>query len=480
MKLRKNVRNKQYQINFRPIATLLIGLAFFSVVIFVTIMEASGGNRSTGNLIKNPAATITPKENTPIENGGNTILAIVKELDNVKQQVTLFDVDNQETIYLTFSGGSDIKDKYDQIISASQIKTGEMVDAVYQKETNKLIKMQISKRAWEYIGVSNLSINESSKIMKIADKKYKYTDEISILNGTEFTSVSELAVQDELTIRGYDEIIWSITVTRGHGTVTLEDYEAFLGDNLTIGYESMQQITEGLVVTVREGNFNLTVENGMFSATKNITVNRNQETVVSLSDLGPDLRVGNVTFEITPFGADLYIDGEITSYANSVELLYGKHKIEVSLGGYTTYQGTLDLNSAGKTLKIDLPEVNSGKSVDIIETQNPGTMNPGNQNSESGASNEDNGNDSNTPDMTPEEDPIVDRAHLIYVQKPVGASVYMDGTFMGIAPVSFEKVIGSRVITLILEGYETKSYTVDILDDKLDTYFSLPDLVKKE
>jgi hypothetical protein len=51
---------------------------------------------------------------------------------------------------------------------------------------------------------------------------------------------------------------------------------------------------------------------------------------------------------------------------------------------------------------------------------------------------------------------------------------------MGISPCSFSKVIGTHVLTFIEEGYETMSYTVDVLNDNLDTYFNMPDLVKKE
>lgn len=76
-----------------------------------------------------------------------------------------------------------------------------------------------------------------------------------------------------------------------------------------------------------------------------------------------------------------------------------------------------------------------------------------------------------------EEDPIVDSERLIYIQKPVGASVYLNGEFKGVSPGSFQKVIGSHVLTFIKKGYQTKSYTIDIADDGLDTYISLPDLI---
>ena len=63
--------------------------------------------------------------------------------------------------------------------------------------------------------------------------------------------MEDLAIQDELTIRGIDKTIWSVIVTKGHGTVKLKDYEAFLG-SITVGYEAVQEITEDMTITVRE------------------------------------------------------------------------------------------------------------------------------------------------------------------------------------------------------------------------------------
>ena len=148
------------------------------------------------------------------------------------------------------------------------------------------MKMRISKKAWEYIDVSNLSIDRDMKIMKVGPKKYKYTDDIVILDGENFISVDGLKEQDLLTLRGENEVIWSVTVNKGHGTVRLIDTEGFLGGHVTVGYEAMQEIAENMVITVREGNYNLTVENGKYSATKNVTITRNEETVVSLEGLG--------------------------------------------------------------------------------------------------------------------------------------------------------------------------------------------------
>jgi hypothetical protein len=266
----------------------------------------------------------------------------------------------------------------------------------------------------------------------------------------------------------------------------LEDYDPFLGANITIGYESMQQITEDMNITVREGTFNLTVENGQFSATKSIRVYRNKTTFVSLSDLGPGApQLGEVTFEITPFGADLTIDNEITSYANPVELLYGDHKLKVSLGGYITYEGILNVDSAGKTIRIDLQESTSNGQAQVSETDSSSVA-PGTSDTQTGGTDPATGSDSTTgTDITDEGDSTtgnytgdakVDTGHKIYVQKPLGASVYIDGEYMCTSPGSFNKIIGSHVITFIKDGYKTMSYTIEVGDDGLDTYFTFPDL----
>lgn len=479
---------KQHKVSIRPIASLLIGLTFFSVILLVTMF--SGGKKPAGKVILDNAQ----KGNQASESSSSgaydsEMLAVVKEIEGIGKQITLFDTDSQETVTLTYTGGSNIIDKYGQIISISQIPVGVMVDVGYQKDTGKLMKMQISTKAWEYIGVHNQTINLTDRVMKLATTRYKYTDNVIILDEGTLIPISNLSEQDELTIRGYEENIWSIIVTKGHGTLKLEDYEAFLGANITVGYEATQQITEDMAITVGEGNFNLTVENGEFSAVKNIMIHRNQETIVSLGDLGPKAeKMGRITFEISPFGADLMIDGVLSPYANPIELTYGEHEIEVSLGGYTTYSGILNVAEAGRIMRIDLPETASGGEVNVISEENTGT--DGSVGTDTGSSTTDTGNtdtgnsetdtvntDTGATDMGTTDagsgEAVIDKDHLIYVQNPAGASVYVNGEFKGISPVSFAKVIGNQIFTFIKDGYETTSSTINVLDDGKDTYISM-------
>ncbi|HWT26584.1 MAG TPA: hypothetical protein VN131_01470, partial [Mobilitalea sp.] len=326
---------EQNKAGFRPITSLLIGLAFLTVVLIVTMLNASrdmAPSTGTQNDLSQGGVSATPEALYDSE-----LLGVVKGIDETNQLVTVFDIKTGQDVILNYTGGSDIQDKYGQIITMSQMPIGSMVDVGYSKDDEKLVKMHISNKAWVYADVNNLNIDQDKHIMQVADTKYKYSDNIQVFNEDKLIPVSDLAEQDVLTLWGYDQTVWSITVVKGHGTVKLADYDAFLDGNVTVGYEAMQQITDDTLITVREGNYNLTVENGDFSATKNVTVTRGKETVVSLADLGPEaVKKGKITFDITPFGADLFVDGELTSYANPIELPYGDHDIKVSLGGYTT------------------------------------------------------------------------------------------------------------------------------------------------
>lgn len=490
MALSTQEQKNKSQIHTRPILSLLIGLTFITFILIIALSEAGkngkGGVKKTSSNYENHdinSINGNVKDNTK----GISTTAVVLEADKTSRMIRLFDINKREEISLSYTGGSNILDKYGQVISIDRVERGLIVDINYQSSNNRLTDLIFSDKAWEYIGVNNLSIYPNEKTIKIGRSNYTYEgDEPYVIDYDRIIRLEDLAVQDELTVRGINETIWSIIVTKGHGKVIVKDYEAFLGGSITVGYEAVSPVTDNMVFTVREGSYNLTIENEEYSGTKNITVNRNEETVVSVGDLGPEpIKYGNITFEIMPFGADLYIDNELRTYAGPIELPYGEHSIEVSLGGYSTYRGNINVDYASKKIMINLPELHSRENVSIVEWDNSlGTEVEDSDYVHYNDWDNESNNDHDTPEHIDniaentdyEDDPVVDNERQIYIQKPSGASVYLNGEFKGVSPGSFRKVIGSHVITFIKKGYKTKSYTIDIADDGLDTYISLPDL----
>ena len=70
--------------------------------------------------------------------------------------------------------------------------------------------------------------------------------------------------------------------------------------------------------------------------------------------------------------------------------------------------------------------------------------------------------------------------YKVYIDAPDGVEAYLDGSYVGVTPVSFNKVPGSYVVTLRKSGYQPRSYTLQIDDEKKDVNYSFTDLVKLE
>lgn len=394
---------------------------------------------------------------------------------------------------LDFNGGTNIVDKYQQVISAGQLTIGDMLDAYYDKDTYQLTKLQISTVAWEYKGVVNWSMDDAGKILKIADTKYKYTSDLVIIAHDNFLSTKDLDETDELIVKGYDREIWSIIVSQGHGSLKLEDYDDFIGGTAYIGNNEILTIVPDMVITAQEGTYDVTLEKGSLKGTKTVVIKPLTETVLNMSEFKkPPVKTGMVRFQIKPEGADLYIDDVITDYEDAMELEYGEHTIKVALGGYTTYTGKLDLEESSKIISIDLAETDNSDETD----SNTKEMDSGTTDTDNSTTNNSNSNSSNTGENTTSDNNTqtgnssdntktgeyqeTNAENNIYIEAPKGASAYFDGVFRGTVPVSFGKETGTHYITLIQSGHKTKTYTVEIEDDGKDVKYTFDDLVANE
>ena len=70
--------------------------------------------------------------------------------------------------------------------------------------------------------------------------------------------------------------------------------------------------------------------------------------------------------------------------------------------------------------------------------------------------------------------------YKVYIDAPSGVEAYLDGSYIGITPVSFNKAEGSYVVTLRKSGYQTRSYTLQIDAEEKDVNYSFTDLIKLE
>lgn len=388
---------------------------------------------------------------------GSTVQGIITQNDTAKREIVVQELGSDIQMVLGYDATSAVTDKFGTQIDGEDVEAGEIMEICYEPGSADVISMQVPEDVWEYQEVTKYSVDSEEKSIRLAGKKYQYSNLTYISSSGQPIEMMELNKQDVLTVRGTGYTVYSIVRTQGHGYIRLRNYSDFVGGMIEVGNGIILPVTENMLVTAREGSYRVILCKGALTAVKTVTVQMDKESVLDFSEYRqPAKNVGNITFLIAPKGADLTINGTPVDYSEPVPLNYGTYRIQVSMTGYTEYSGTLEVAEPSSDVTIDLIDE---KTQVAVASASPGTAGKT-------ASGEDN-----------IQTKQIDSDHTITVSAPEGAEVYLDNVYKGLAPCTFTKVIGSQTLTLRKEGYTTKSYSIDVLDDDKDVSLSFSDLM---
>lgn len=445
-------RMRSYMNNNKIWRVLLCLGAFFMWSTMLTGCGSSQEQRTT-RVDRNGGATEAP----------DSTEGVVVANDTATGQLTLRDLGSDIETVIAYDATAAMTDRFGQERDGSEIEVGEIIEAKYDPSDGKLLSTDIPEDVWEYQEVNDYKFDSDESSLSFADRKYQYTDQTFFSSDGKPIEMMEINKQDVLTVRGTGYNVYSVVKSQGHGYIRLSHYKDFIGGMIEIGDSMILPVTKNMLITVREGSYKVILSKNHSTAVKNVTVHNDKEVTLDFSDYEPaDSKVGVITFDIKPAGADLTINGTAVSYRKPIALAYGVYQVKVAMTGYTTYTGTLDVEEKASTVRIDLVE----EKADTTET----TSAPASKSSKKSA--DDTSSTAQTKKM--------DSDHTITVSSPEGAEVYLDNVYKGLAPCTFTKVIGSQTITLRKDGYTTKSYSVDVLDDDQDVKYSFSDLTVKE
>lgn len=400
-----------------------------------------------------PAVTVEPSVSVVYEKGRDFV-GVVHKIDESK--VTLYNTASEEEQSYIISGSTEIMTKHEKEISSQSLEVGQAVDVYLDESHTKVRKLQLSPNVIEKENVKDFIVNEDESYMEVEGVRYRYGSGFQAYSMGQVIDLKEITSMDEVSFIGVSGKAYSVIVTKGHGYLKPEKYKDFEGGTMTINGVAILPITPKMLVPVPEGTHTITMRNGDYEGSRDIQIEREKECKLDMSLFKiamPDK--GRVDFQITPVGAELYINGILTDYSKPVSMRYGRHSIRVVLEGYTTYSGVVEVHSASPIVKISLASEEA--EVEDEESDSPTSVEQ-KSDVESDVS-------------------TYDNEHKITVSTPTGAAVYLDGTYMGVSPCTFSKKIGDITITLAKDGYTTKSYSVKTVDDAKDVQWSFPDLV---
>ncbi len=378
--------------------------------------------------------------------------AVIKQIRKKEKTITFYNLVREKSYTLTFDGTTKLFDKYGSAVSIEQIEEGDIVDITFLKEKKTLASLQKSDDSFVLEEVSNFSINEKTKEITVGGNTYRYPEGLLIFSKGEQVEIMDINAVDSLRIQGIDHTVYSVAIQEGHGYLRLKNDEYFWGGWIEVGQEIIRPIEEDMLLVVPEGKYDVLLSTNGVSATKKVTIKRDKETELDIGDLKKeDLRkFGNLIFAVTPDTASVYVDGELVDISVPVEVEYGIHQVMAKAEEYQTVTQYIKVGQENATIQITM-EKDTGESVSANSTTT-GT----------------------------ETEATSTNGSKITISAPTGAEVYVDGSYIGIAPVSFKKTTGVHVITLRQTGYETKSYTINIQDLTSDENMSFSALVKEE
>ena len=389
--------------------------------------------------------------------------AVVMDVDQENSCVVFMNMDTGRQYTLYYDGTTYVTDKYDGPMTISQIRAGDVVDVNFLKGKRQIANIKVSPSAWVYEDIENYDLGGINKTASIGSSTYSLPDEAVVLSEGKRVEVMDVVAQDRVTIRGIDHRIYSINVERGHGYLRLRNEQALIGGWIEVGNTVIREITEDMLLVVPEGSYQVALSNGGVSSTKDIVIERDKETVLDVGDIEiVEDKVGRILFSVKPADAEVTIDGESVDISSAVELPYGIHQVHLEAEGYDSLTKYIQVGSEYAKLSFTLEEKKEDTST--VSENSSDVKKP---------------EDTKPSDSVSENTILPTQGNKVYIDAPKNVEVYVDSNYVGIAPVSFKKNIGSHTVTLRKSGYKTKSYTIYLYNDGEDITYSFADLEKE-
>lgn len=396
--------------------------------------------------------------------------AIVMKKDEKEQTIQLQNLATGKKYTLNYDGAAHMYDKYEQSVSLEQIGLGSIVTVRFYKPKKQLASMTVSGQALHFDELDGYGLDTKKGTMSIGGTEYRLNSHLAVLSDGEQAELMDINQVDVLSVWGYNNQIYSIYVKQGHGYLRLQNDTYFVDGWIEIGQKIIRKITEDMLITVPEGKLSVKVSHNGSSAAQEITFARNEEMAWDLGDIEiTEVQKGKIIFTAEPADAKVTIDGKNVNTSMPVELEYGVHQMTVTADGYDTLAQYIKVREPSANIHLTL-EKNKNAVSGENETEDK---------TEDGKENEGNKDGDKDTDSKKQETVSPPNAKSqVFVNSPLGAEVYLDGNYVGIAPISFEKKAGNYVITLRKTGYQTRSYTVQLDDKDRDVDYSFAELMK--
>ncbi|MDE7183130.1 MAG: PEGA domain-containing protein [Lachnospiraceae bacterium] len=424
--------------------------------------------------------------------------AVVVKKDLEAKTIQFQNIASSRRYTLTYDGTTTIYDRNEQALSMEQLKEGSVVTVRFYKPRKTLAYIRENPDCISYHNVSGYSMDLSKGTITLGKELYNISSHVVVVSGGRETDMMEVSQMDELSVWGYKNMIYGIHIEKGHGYLRLQNEDYFVNGWIDVGDSVIRKITEDMLLVVPEGTHTVTVSHKGSSATQEITFARNEEMAWDLGEVEITVvQKGTVIFTLNPVTAKVSIDGREVNVSKPVEIEYGLHQMRITADGYDTVAQYIRVGEPSANIAVELEkseesssEKASDKDTDKKEKEQEKDDDDEQTTSkkyQSKSAEPEDEEDNDKGEDEEEEKKDEDKHYLsssekykVYIDAPDGVEAYLDGSYVGVTPVSFNKDPGSHVVTLRKSGYQTRSYTLQIDEEEKDVNYSFTDLIKLE
>lgn len=411
-KLPAKKQKSQFAIFF--ITTVFVGV-IICVIVFAVVFSSIIGNRNDDPSALLPSPKASASEKAPESISGKSVIAIITKIQSSNKTISLYDLEENKSYSVTVDGTTALKDKYGNSMVLAEYKEGEIVDAVFGDTDNLLKSMQSSTQSWKL--VSNAKVDTAAKTISISNATYKYTNDIiTVYNGESF-DLSTLTPIDVVTVKGYKDTAWYVSLDKSHGVLKVEERPDIISGTIEIDTTIFESLDEPKEINVTEGSHHIVVKGSNIEPfSKEIIVETGETYILDLSEI--KLKAGAMTFNINEPDAKLTVNGEEKNPKEPLVLDYGEYEIKVTKEGFGDWS---------QNIKFDTPNYN----VDIKLEK------------------------------------IVQVSKVSIATSPEGAHIYIDNIYVGLSPIDSSVEYGLKTITVKKDGYLEISFPVNIITDNV-------------
>ena len=435
--------------------------------------------------------------------------ATIRAVDTVNKTIKFRNHALGKDYTLNYDNTSMMYDAYGSALSASLLEQGQIVDVTFLKSSKMITTLSINKDAWYIDSTRDHDLVRNDGTAAVKGSIYKIDPRTMVIAEDKPALAEDVLSTDSIAVSGVGKDIYSVVVTSGHGYVSLSsdvvENQSLVGAWLELDNTVIHKISPNMLLSAPEGDYNLQIIGNGANYQSKVNVSRNQETVIDTSNVTiTKPKEGLITFEIIPENADVFVDGTRMLIGVPQTVVYGYHNLKVMADGYETQTKYLKVGTPKSVISIELEktedasseassedsatEASTVKSVSADVSSQTGSSRKdissetvdvsklGSSQTVSGNSS-DSSNSSSSSSSTSAQNKVIN-GHKIYIDEPNGAEVYFDGNYIGIVPTNVTKVSGNHEVIVKKEGYETKSYRINIDAEESDLSYKFPELVK--